>query len=266
MPEASKLRRPPDYPLFAGLVWHKAASGRMRAGDPLAQWAYIFPGHPEGLEASHVPYEAVDVQTELVWTWFCANFEPFPSGAGWPGYGHGGYGTSMGYAPERRPPDAILTEEFYGVAAPAVIVETARMFKEKAPFWVLKPPPLPITEASDEAAVRAALAKLMEAAEAPPEFGHNQGPPLTDHVPVAQIAEGVRQVEVALSASSVEGRWSRTVSLTVKVGQEMLSGALRWAGQEMAKAGIAGGDHYLPTLHRALVDALTAIVRWLSGT
>ena len=225
------------------------------------------PSFPNGLEANRLTTEPLASQTEIVWTWFWANFEPFPNGEGWPGYGTGGgYGLAMGYAPERRAADVILTEEFSGIAAPAVLSESAKLLTETAALWVMQAPPPPITETPDVATVRAALTKLKQAAKAPSAIGHNQGPPLTEYVLVTEIKESVKRIEAALLVSEVEGKRSLMVAAAVKASQEVLSGALRAVGATIVTgtAGlvVAGTYGYLPTLHRALVDLLTVLGQW----
>lgn len=267
---ASKPRRPPAYPLFAGLVWRQAEMGRTYAGDPLAQWAYICPEHPEGLEASHVIWQSVEAQTELVWTWFQANFLPFDPADPWFSFAETGEAVGGPFAPDYRSPDAILSEEFGETAAPAVVAGTTKAFADRAPLWVLKPPPLPITETPDEAAVQATLERLRKAGGQAPSAGHNGGPPLADAAPLAQIEGGMQQVEYALNTSRAEGQRSRAVAAAIKAAQEMWSGALRAIGAMLAGGAMGGlalaAQATLPALHRALIDALTTLARWWLGT
>lgn len=245
----------------------------MHAGDPFAQWRYVCPSHPEGLEATHVIWSSLELQTEVVWTWFNANFEPFDENGPWFRLDDPDWGFDKGQlAPEYRTASDILVEEFQGVAAGPVVGEVARLLAARSRFWALverlSEPKLDLPQA----VVRAALARLVAATasnrtDPPGGIGHNQGPPF-DEVPVTDhIVLGVAQIEAGLAEVSIEGEKdvqtgkSLLATITGHVGKELSSGYLRALGAAGATATIAGVIYYTLPLFRALVDVLTALAQ-----
>ncbi len=230
----------------------------MHAGDPLAQWSYVCPSHPEGLEATHVIRSSLELQTEVVWTWFNANFEPFNENGPWFRLDDPDWGFGKGQlAPEHRTASDILAEEFQGVVANPVVGEVARLLAARSRFWTLVERPPEPEPASPQAVVRAALARLMTAAasdttDSPGGMGHNQGPPFGELPVTDYIARGVAQIEAGLSKVSTEGGKdvqtgkSLLATITGHAGKELWSGYLRGLGAAGAAATIAGAVYYKP--------------------
>lgn len=124
-----------------GWIMQPAHVGRLSAGDPLGQKAYITPHLPDGILTSELKRASADVQQATVLCWFEINFRPFsgtdehgqvlkatsvPGGAyGTAHYGHAAYGGASGRS-LFTPRGSVLGSdeikaEFNGVISPELL-------------------------------------------------------------------------------------------------------------------------------------------------
>ena len=261
-------RRPPQHPQFRGMIWREAQADRARADDPLAEWGYIVPGYPEGLERSRLRDATPLTQQEVVLSWFLANFSPLNDGGSWSGYASGaisgspvssgpiGGGGPARYAPEVRTPEYFLEEEFSSILPPDTLAVMAAEFKPRSAFWFPTPPVETLSSAPNDALVKA-LNRLAEAIERlpiqPPGVGHNSG----QAAPIGEIANATATALEAVSegaAGRPKGEQARSrLQITLdKIVEGAAAETGRWAFRTLV-------EHILPYLW----DAIAALSHWI---
>lgn len=268
-------RRPPQHPLPRGLVWRLADADEFRAGDPIAEWAYVTPQEPNSVRTSALQYATSQQQTDTARFWFLSNYEPFANDGDL--FGFAGQGLGFGqapFAPSSYPPDTLLQEEFAGTIPSNILAILATELGLQAGLWI-PIPDLPQTmlaiaegsSADPEATVAAALAKV-EANVGQAELigpGHNQGPPLLDARLREEIIQAVRMTQQGIAAK--EAGVSET-----KEGQNRLHDAMGAVGRGLMKAAAdhAGKAIYSVAMTAAielfhhLNEAPAALSQWLA--
>lgn len=257
-------RRPPEYPLCRGLFWKHAHAGGFRANDPLAEWAYRTPAHPQGLSRSALRRATQAAQTELAEYWYRLNFLPFEHDVGGTGYGVLPAGPG-GYAPGSMLPGAYLTDEFTDVLPLTVIEDISARLMREATWWIPVPPESSPPDSSEPAdAARVALERVAADLERVGP-GHNQGPPL-DPAIVAEIREQVRvglEAVVAGSAGKDGGKSAASGLLTLAgtIGSAFAQGVAKKAG-ENAEPFV---KHGLAVLLDHMLQAASALLHWIAS-
>jgi hypothetical protein len=269
-------KRPPADPLPRGLVWREATVDTLRADDPLAEWAYVTPRHPDGLPGSELRRVGPAHRLEVMRFWMVSNFEPLPPGP-WFGFGATGHGFGQGvWAPPTWPPEEILSDEFRETAPAEDIAKLSDEFAMRAQFWTpLTDRPLDLVLNHQVPAslttVQATLERLEAAVAAFQKnsggIGHNGGPEIVDKADLASIREAAAEAKVATAEGKAGA--GRVAGLIARL-KALARGMAPWIGvaglidkvseldwSDITKAAI--------NLFHATLEAATALQNWLSS-
>ena len=263
--------RPPRHPLPHGVTWRKLALGEGRAGQPLGEWAYITPGHPDGLREGDLSAAEPDEQVITAQVWFLSNYRPSTA----EGLGHGTAAHGVPPTPFWTP-DTILLEEFAGLIPAGVLSDLSSSLQAQADFWCLHPAPRQIElqeqggPASLLAAAEEALSRAEEALRAVAalrgSMGHNQGPSVPDVHTEAAVVQAIKDARAGLSEGAGGVPVVEKARLTLRdvadlVGRGLLTGLGKKAGEDAY--GPAKG--LLLDLFHYLIRASVTLGCWILG-
>ena len=176
-------RRPPQFALPLGVVWHTARVGELRAGDPIGEWAYITPSHQDGLTTSQLRATTALEQLNVGLFWFYSNYVPFNDDGTYFGFAPHGVGFGQGPMASYWSPEAILADEFDQIIPSEPLALLGNRLKEQTERWTLRPNqplPSPGTDGTWSRADQDELLRLFNAERAGLRRHHNQGSPLDD--------------------------------------------------------------------------------------
>ena len=239
--------------------WIRAGAGRLRAGEPLAEWGHFTPRFPAGITNRELERAPRDIQAETALVWFHSNLRPWDPTKGGPWFGFVGdngraapntAGFDQGYwPPQLYDALSVLTAEFGGGTLPDdLLADLATRLPGVAWEWPEAPSPIlsePVPQAELIASALAALDELRGALVALPTvpgvLGHNgvAGEITTDEA--ENVVAQVDDLQDLLTGPSpdlaeVRTRWDRiwkwVVGLAVVGVAEVAKGALVEAGKD----------------------------------